>query len=230
MLNVISLSGGLDSTTLLHSLLYRGVLPADIIPVQFVYGSKHNPFEVEAVDQIVNQFGLASNLIRIDLTVGFSHLSSALLATGDAIPEGHYNDETMRQTVVPGRNLIFASFCAAVAESKASQQKTTARVLLGVHSGDHLIYPDCRPAFVRSLNDTIRFSSDARVHVEAPFTNVNKADIVKLGLKMGTPYELTRTCYKAQGEACGVCGSCRERLEAFHINNAADPIRYHAIA
>lgn len=225
MIGILSLSGGLDSTTLLAVMLSSKKY-SKVIPVQFVYDSKHNPYEVEAVDAIVKHYGLEKDLIRVNVSGAFASVKSALLTSGAAIPEGHYNEDVMKQTVVPGRNLIFASVCAAVAESTAVEHNTQAYICLGVHAGDHHIYPDCRPSFVQALDNVIHQSTEGRVFVSTPFLHLSKAEIIEAGARLEVPYNLTRTCYKAQGNACGVCGSCRERLEAFQLNNLEDPIIY----
>jgi len=130
----------------------------------------------------------------------------------------------MQATVVPARNLIFSSVIAGYAESVGA-----GAISLGVHSGDHHIYPDCRPEFVSSLNTSVLLATDKKVRVEAPFLNYTKAEIIKTGLNLKSvevPYHLTRTCYKDQELACGKCGSCFERLEAFEELGLTDPIKY----
>ena len=127
----------------------------------------------------------------------------------------------MSQTVVPGRNLIMSSILASIAETVGAQQ-----IYLGVHSGDHAIYPDCRPEFVEALDKTVKTSTDGKCVVVAPYLRGDKTSIIKDGLTMGVPYKDTRTCYKDQGIACGKCGSCQERLEAFKANGIEDPIEY----
>ena len=141
--------------------------------------------------------------------------------SGGEIPEGHYNDATMSQTVVPGRNLMFASILAGYAESIGFN-----RIALGVHKGDHEIYPDCRKEFVKALDSCIYLSTDKSVEVYTPLIDMDKIEIVQEGLDLEVPYHLTRTCYKDQERSCGVCGSCVERLEAFKLNNVKDPIEY----
>jgi len=150
-------------------------------------------------------------------------LDSALIGDDRDVPEGHFEDEVMKQTVVPGRNLLFASTMASVAENIGAD-----KVALGVHAGDHFIYPDCRPEFIRSLNTTIYLSTDGQVGVTAPWTKKTKADILNVGYNLDppVPYYLTRTCYKSQANSCGQCGACVERLEAFKKTNHSDPILY----
>jgi 7-cyano-7-deazaguanine synthase len=126
--------------------------------------------------------------------------------------------------VVPARNLIFASILAGYAESIDA-----GIISLGVHGGDHHVYPDCRPAFISSLNSTVMWATDCKVRVDAPFLYNSKAEILRIGLdlkKVTVPYHLTRTCYKDQVMSCGKCGSCVERLEAFAEVGMIDPIKY----
>jgi 7-cyano-7-deazaguanine synthase len=142
---------------------------------------------------------------------------------GGEIPEGHYESENMRKTVVPGRNLIMLSIMAGIAESEGASF-----VGIGVHSGDHHIYPDCRHEFIKSADTTIFLSSDRKVHIDAPFIGEDKASILEMGYSYNikVPYHLTRTCYKDQIHSCGKCGSCSERLEAFYLIGKEDPITY----
>jgi 7-cyano-7-deazaguanine synthase len=220
---VLALSGGLDSTVLLYGLRAAG---NEVFPVTFRYNSKHNPWERRAAAAVCVEAGVRP--LEVDLTGPFDAAAavakapSSLLSTSPAaVPEGHYNDETMRQTVVPGRNLIFASVLAAVAESVGADW-----VALGVHQGDHQIYPDCRPGFVSALGRTVAASTDGRVRVFTPLLHWDKAGVVREGIRLGVPFRLTRTCYTFWEAACGKCGACRERLEAFEKNGVPDPIEY----
>jgi len=221
---VMGLSGGMDSATLLGLLLEQGFA---IHCCSFVYGSKHGIYELEAAENIVAFYQERKKPVThrvIDLRIPFLYMQSSLLKSGGPIPEGHYEAESMKQTVVPGRNLIFASVMAGIAESIGADT-----IYLGVHSGDHAIYPDCRPTFIMSLNETISFSSDGKVRVVAPLLKDDKGSILYKGYHGCTPkipYHLTRTCYKDQPIACGKCGSCQERLEAFAKNGLKDPIPY----
>lgn len=221
---IIGLSGGMDSATLLGMLLQQGL---EVHCLQFAYGSKHEAYEGKAAHDIVRFYKREHKMPVTIQTVGlaniFMPINSALLRQGEAIPEGHYNDETMQKTIVPGRNLIMASILAATAESMGADF-----IALGVHQGDHFIYPDCRPGFINLLRLCIDASSDKKVHVLAPLLEKNKTDILRIGLALPiqVPYQLTRTCYKNQEDSCGKCGSCVERLEAFSNLNIKDPIVY----
>jgi 7-cyano-7-deazaguanine synthase len=191
-----------------------------------MYGSKHNAYERQAAIRIIQHYVDRYGEDRVipnffDLSEVFKPFQSNLLQSGGEIPEGHYEDESMKKTVVPGRNLIIASILAGLAESVGAEE-----IALGVHSGDHHIYPDCRPEFVASLYETVAYSSDGKVAVKAPFEKMMKADILRLGFTFEVPYYMTRTCYKDQEKSCGKCGSCRERLEAFIEVSEEDPIEY----
>lgn len=213
---ILSLSGGLDSSVLLAYYLNKGY---KVATVSFEYNSKHNLHELRAARNIAGYYGVSN--LKVDLRNAFLFTKSALIQTKTVIPEGHYNDEKMKQTVVPGRNLIFTSVLATVAESWNIDT-----VALAVHSGDHHIYPDCRPEFVKSLNETVQLSSEEKVKVKTPFLSMFKSNIVKLGDELNIPFQLTRTCYSRKPYACGKCGSCMERLEAFSENKMFDPVEY----
>lgn len=220
---VLALSGGVDSTTVLQWLLARNV---SVLCVQFQYQSKHNVFEVSAAQQVYKFYarkGASSSLscIQVDLSRIFTHMKSNLLKGQGEIPEGHYCDETMKQTVVPARNMVFLSVMAGLAESYVCNS-----IALGIHQGDHAIYPDCRPEFYSAMQHAVELGTGGKVDIEAPFLHATKSEIVKYGLANGVPYHLTRTCYKEQELSCGKCGSCVERLEAFASNNSHDPILY----
>lgn len=224
---VIGLSGGMDSVTLLNHLLAEG---HEVHCCIFNYGSKHNKYENKAAKDVVayyklyNISGLPVIPYFFDLTEILGNLNSALLKSSpEEIPEGHYAAENMKTTVVPGRNLLFAAVMGSLAESIGAT-----KIALGVHSGDHFIYPDCRTEFIKALDQTIYLSTDKKVEVIAPFHDLDKEGILRLGYASNLipPYHLTRTCYKDQELSCGKCGSCNERLEAFANIGKQDPIKY----
>jgi 7-cyano-7-deazaguanine synthase len=213
---VMSLSGGMDSTTVLAWLLSQG---ADVTCLNFIYGSKHNQYEEIAAQAVAAHYGV--KYIKFDLTEAFSPMKSNLLKSGDDIPEGHYSHESMSLTVVPGRNSIFASIMCGVAESIGAKV-----IALGIHQGDHDIYPDCRKEYFYAMKSALYLASDKKVEMIAPFLDTNKIGILDFGFRMQVPYELTRTCYKDQIVSCGKCGSCNERIEAFATHGVKDPIDY----
>jgi 7-cyano-7-deazaguanine synthase len=213
---VVSLSGGLDSTTVLGLAKAQG---HEIQTVGFCYGSKHNKYENKAAVNIASHYQVPYRLI--DFSSAAKGFKSNLMADGGAIPEGHYEAASMTQTVVPGRNIIFSSILAGFAWSFEYDE-----IWLGVHAGDHFIYPDCRPSFFVAMKTAVEEGTDKKVTMRAPFLMVDKVEIVRQGLVLKVPYLLTRTCYKDQSYACGRCGSCQERLTAFGRNGAEDPIAY----
>ena len=216
---VVSLSGGLDSTVLCASLLAERKYQS-VLPVFFRYGSKHGQWEEEAARKVAEYFSL--QLTLVDLCAAFSHTTSVLLAADKRrIPKTGYDSKSMEQTLVPGRNLIFASFLAAIAESRQAEA-----LALATHAGDHCLYPDCRPSFNAALASTIMESSDGKVCLLTPFDTMDKAAIVAQGIRLGVPFHLTRSCYENQAWSCGKCGTCRERLAAFVVNGVADPLLY----
>jgi 7-cyano-7-deazaguanine synthase len=220
---VMGLSGGMDSTTLLGILLSEGY---EVHTCTFMYGSKHNSYEFNAVNKIINFYKERNHPIfskHFNLTAAFQGFESALLISGEDIPEGHYEAESMKKTVVPGRNMIFASIMAGLAESIGAEA-----IALGVHQGDHHIYPDCRKEFIKAFDSAVYLSSDHKVSIYTPLINDTKSSILVKGytLELIPPYELTRTCYKNQTLSCGKCGSCQERLEAFNNIHIIDPIEY----
>ncbi len=215
----VSLSGGLDSAVLCADLLAKHG-PGAVAPVFFDYGSKHNPWEKQAAVAVAAHYGL--HLAVIDLSATFTHIKSALLAADQReIPAADYDEATMSQTMVPGRNLIFASVLAALAESREIPT-----VALATHGGDHHLYPDCRPAFNAALTAVVQQSTEGKVRVLTPFAGISKTEIVRLGLALAAPLHLTRSCYSAGEFSCGKCGTCAERLQAFAANGTQDPIRY----
>lgn len=213
---ILSLSGGMDSGTLLAELVYQKKKP---LAIGFVYPSKHNEYEIAAARKLAKFFNVP--FMVVNTTDVFNGISSNLLRHGGDIPEGHYNDESMKKTVVPGRNTIFTSILTGMAESRGIPE-----IYIGIHSGDHAIYPDCRPRYYASMRSVIQDATENKVTLLAPYIHMDKTYIIAQGKKVGMPYELTRTCYKAQLKACGMCGSCCERLEAFANNNMEDPIEY----
>lgn len=213
---ILSLSGGMDSGTLLRrcQLEYGSVLA-----VGFTYGSKHNQWEQICARRLCEHYDV--EFIQIDITSIGQHLQSNLLKSGGDIPEGHYEEESMKQTVVPGRNTIFMAILMGIAESRGAKH-----IAVGIHSGDHAIYPDCRPGFYKAFNAVCHHATEGAVEVVAPFLHMDKTSILEWGFRHEFPYNLTRTCYKDQRDPCGKCGACQERLEAFSNIRRKDPVRY----
>jgi 7-cyano-7-deazaguanine synthase len=218
MKSLILLSGGLDSAVLLADSISRGRQIA--LALNLYYGSKHGNWEGKAAEAVAGHYKVTLGNVHLRGLFDYGKSSSALLST-TPVPEGHYNEENMRQTVVPGRNLVFIAAAAAVAEAQGID-----RVLIAAHVGDHHIYPDCRVDFLASADGAIRTGSGGKVELHYPFSLLNKYEIVKRGIALQVPFHLTRTCYTDRAVACGRCGSCQERLEAFAMNGEPDPLEY----
>lgn len=215
---LVSYSGGLDSTTLLYQAM-KQYGKDNVSAVTFHYGSKHNDIEAKITTEHAKELGIKHNVIKLDFSNwGFK---SNLLKDGGDIPNGHYEQANMSQTVVPNRNMIFLSILGGIADSNGIN-----KILLASHAGDHAIYKDCRFEFTQAVNLTLYLATDNCVKVESPFNNISKADILRIGLKLGVPYEKTWTCYKGGIKPCidELCGTCYERIEAFDQNIKQDPL------
>ena len=212
--SVIIYSGGLDSTTLLYEERARVALA-----VTFDYGSNHAAREIACARHHCALLGV-EHLI-IDLAFMKRYFNSSLLSGADAIPEGHYDDENMRSTVVPFRNGIMLSVACGLAEDRGLK-----RVLIANHGGDHAIYPDCRPEFVAATDGAMQAGTYAGVQLAAPYTNLTKSEIVQRGVALGIDYGETYSCYRGGERHCGTCGTCTERREAFRLAGLPDPTEY----
>lgn len=212
--SLIIYSGGLDSTTLLYDWKERIALA-----LTFDYGSNHARQEKECADYHCRQLGIEH--IVIDLGFFAHHMPSSLTDGPDAVPEGHYDDQNMRSTVVPFRNGIMLSVACGMAESRGLKH-----VLMANHGGDHAIYPDCRPEFVQAMDAAMQAGTYMGVTLDAPYTNLSKTEIVRRGIALGVDYGHTYSCYKGGALHCGRCGTCTERREAFEEAGIPDPTCY----
>ena len=212
--SLIVLSGGMDSVTLLHE--YRDSIA---LAVNFIYGSNHNMRELACARLHCKELGIELLEIHLDFMGEYFH--SSLLEGAEAIPEGDYDSDNMRSTVVPFRNGIMLATAAGLAESRGLR-----KVMLANHSGDHSIYPDCRPDFVKAMAEAISAGTYENIELLAPYTNKTKAEIAKKGVVMGIDYSTTYSCYKGGENHCGLCGTCRERREAFQIAGIVDKTVY----
>lgn len=212
---VVICSGGQDSVTLLYDVRSKGFEPHVL---SFDYGQRHKR-ELECAKEICGLLGLPHKVVKLDINDLVQ--GSALTSEDIEVPEGHYAEGNMKLTVVPNRNMIMLSIATGYAVSIGAKD-----VFFGAHAGDHEIYPDCRKEFIEALNQSTRIANYTPVTIHAPFIEIDKGDIAKLGLELGIPYEKTHTCYKGEAEACGVCGSCQERLEAFQKAGVEDPLPY----
>ncbi len=192
-----------------------------VVAVSFDYGAKHNHREIPFAAEHAARMGVRHELIRLDFVNRL--FSSALLQSGGEIPEGHYEAETMKQTVVPFRNAILLSIAAGLAESAGAEA-----LVIAAHGGDHAIYPDCREEFMRAMGEAMRAGTYAAVKLLRPFIALNKAEIAQEGARLGVNFARTWSCYKGGALHCGKCGTCVERREAFARAGIADPTVYAA--
>lgn len=212
MKSVVVFSGGMDSTTALYKLVHEG---DQVCALTFDYGSKHNAAEYKRAVNICEKLGVELSKIELPLD---RYFRSSLLQSGEDIPEGHYQEETMKSTVVPFRNGIMLSIAIGFAESIDAD-----RVVIGNHSGDHAIYPDCRSSFISAMNDAAKFGTYKEVTIYSPFCQMNKREIALEGKKLNIDWNDTWSCYKGGEIHCGKCGTCVERKEALE---GFDPTEY----
>ena len=237
---VLSLSGGMDSSTVLLHLLAEGY---EVTAVAFDYGQKHK-IELERAQQLVDYIDLSRinepninfKVIKLDGLVEL--LNSNLVEGGEDVPEGHYEEENMKETVVPNRNKMFSSIIQAVALSIANEKDCEVIIAMGIHAGDHAIYPDCRQEFRDAdYNAFVEGNWDAnKVTYYTPFLNGDKFDILvegqsacyKLGLDFDDVYKRTNTSYKptVDGLSDYKSASSVERIEAFIKLGRKDPVEY----
>ena len=192
----------MDSITMLYEYKERIALG-----ISFDYGSNHNAREIPFAAMHCERLGIK----HIVINLGFMHqyFKSSLLEGAEAIPEGNYDEENMKSTVVPFRNGIMLSIAAGVTESNGLKY-----VMMANHGGDHTIYPDCRPEFVSAMSEATRLGTYPGIEVLAPYTGITKSDIARHGKALGIDYAETWSCYKGGEHHCGKCGTCRERIEA----------------
>nr|WP_315441196.1 7-cyano-7-deazaguanine synthase QueC [uncultured Prevotella sp.] len=212
--SVIIVSGGLDSITLLYDKAETIALA-----ISFDYGQNHSKKELPYAEYHCQKLGIPH--ITIPLTFMHQYFKSSLLEGAEAIPEGHYEEENMKSTVVPFRNGIMLAIATGIAESHELK-----RVYIANHGGDHTIYPDCRPEFIDAMDKATSAGTFVDVRVEAPYTNISKTDIVRRGTALGIDYAKTWSCYKGSEMHCGKCGTCVERKEAFADAGVEDPTEY----
>ena len=213
---IVVYSGGLDSTVLLHHLHKGG---HEVAAFSVNYGQRHSR-ELDFAAKNCAALGIEHR------TADLSHLvdlvgGSSLTDPNIAVPEGHYEQDTMKQTVVPNRNMILLSLAAAWAISRRADC-----VAYAAHAGDHAIYPDCRESFTQALDAAIRLADWHEVGLHRPFVGLTKGDIVKCGHELEIDFTQTWSCYQGGELHCGRCGTCIERREAFHLAEVEDPTTY----
>lgn len=212
--SVIIVSGGMDSITLLYDMKDRIALG-----ISFDYGSNHNAREIAFAKTHCERLGIKHIVIKLDFMARY--FKSSLLEGADAIPEGHYEDENMKSTVVPFRNGIMLAIAAGIAESNGMKY-----LMIANHGGDHAIYPDCRPEFIRAMSDATRFGTYPGIEILAPYTDITKGEIALRGKQLGIDYAETWSCYKGGERHCGKCGTCVERKEALQYAGIKDDTEY----
>ena len=212
-------SGGLDSVTLAYFLQAEGY---DLHLLSFDYGQRHKK-ELSFAEKCAKR--LEADFDVIDLSGIGKFLKGSALTDDVPVPDGHYAEPSMAITVVPNRNAIMLSIAFGIAVAEQSEI-----VAAGVHAGDHFIYPDCRPVFIKAFDEMQRAAvegfGNSKLKLEAPFMNLGKHQIVHLGNAIGVPYADTWSCYKGGEKHCGTCGTCNERKEAFDLAGVPDPTEY----
>jgi 7-cyano-7-deazaguanine synthase len=216
-MNVVVLcSGGMDSVAALYWAHRDHHVAAAI---SFDYGAKHNHREIPFAREHAIRLGLRHEVVALDFVNRL--FASDLLKSGSAVPDGHYEADNMRQTVVPFRNAIMLSIACGIAESA-----NAVGVVIAAHGGDHAIYPDCRETFMEAMGSAMRLGTYAGVELLRPFIAINKGQIAAMGAKLGVDFARTWSCYKGGDIHCGTCGTCVERREAFIQAGMADPTIY----
>lgn len=196
------LSGGMDSVTMLHE--YAKSIE---LAVTFIYGSNHNARELECARLHCRELGI--ELVEINLSFIGDYFHSSLLEGAEAVPEGDYDFDNMKSTVVPFRNGIMLAAAAGLAESRGLKA-----VMIANHAGDHALYPDCRESFIKAMGRAIAEGTYDDIELCAPYTLLTKGQIALRGKRLGVDYTTTYSCYKGGEKHCGRCGTCIERRQA----------------
>ena len=205
-------SGGLDSYTLLNKAMKKF---DRVEAITFNYGQKHNK-EIEYAKSNCVELNIKHEVVNLDLE---NILAGSALVGDIDIPEGNYDKEKMKQTIVPNRNMIMISVAASLVIKNDIEY-----LWYAAHSGDHEIYPDCRPEFIDKMAAVLEICDYHKIKFEAPFQNLSKNEIVATGLSMNLDYSKTWTCYEGKEKPCGKCSACLERALSFEANNTEDPL------
>lgn len=213
---IVLLSGGMDSVTAFH----HAVETMDVVgSLSIDYGSRHNHRELPFAAMHSQSVNVPNFLIPLGFVA--SHFDSQLLGNTGSIPKGHYEEDSMKQTVVPFRNAIMLSIATGLAESKGASG-----VVIAAHAGDHAIYPDCREEFMSAMDSAMQSGTYAKVRLIRPFIHLDKAAIARRGHQLGIDFRQTWSCYEGGDIHCGACGTCVERREAFQLAGLVDPTEY----
>ncbi|MGE9294232.1 MAG: 7-cyano-7-deazaguanine synthase QueC [Puniceicoccales bacterium] len=213
---IVVYSGGLDSTVLLYDLLKSG---HEAAALSVNYGQRHRK-ELDCAAQVCASLGVEHRVADLSAVTGLLG-GSSLTDPSIAVPEGHYAEDSMKQTVVPNRNMLLLSLATAWAISQKADC-----VAYAAHAGDHTIYPDCREEFTDALDRAIRLADWHEIFLHRPYVQLSKADIVRRGAELEVPFAQTWSCYQGEDKHCGRCGTCIERREAFHLAGVEDPTPY----
>lgn len=217
---VVLCSGGMDSVAALY---WARQAHEPVAAVSFDYGSKHNHREIPFAAEHAARLGVRHEVIPLPFVDRL--FASDLLSGGGEVPDGHYEEETMRRTVVPFRNAIMLSIAAGLAESAGAEG-----LVIAAHAGDHAIYPDCREEFMRAMAEAMRAGTYAGIRLLRPFIAMDKGAIAAEGARLGVDFARTWSCYKGGPVHCGTCGTCVERREAFLKAGLPDPTAYASTA
>jgi len=213
---VVLCSGGMDSVTALHWARHEHDVRA---AVSFDYGAKHNHREIPFAREHAAAMGVRHEVMALDFVGRL--FASDLLKGGGEVPDGHYEETIMKQTVVPFRNAIMLSIACGFTESAGAEG-----LVIAAHGGDHAIYPDCREEFMHAMGEAMRLGTYAGVQLLRPFIAMTKGQIAAEGARRGVDFARTWSCYKGGAIHCGTCGTCVERREAFMQAGLADPTEY----
>lgn len=214
MKTIVVLSGGMDSAVLLYYLVRMG---HEIETVSIDYGQRHRR-ELSCARDLASKLKVRHDIINL------SSLGSLLTGSSQSdpsipVPFGRYDEPSMKQTVVPNRNMVLLACVGAVAIARKAD-----KIAYGAHSGDHAIYPDCRLEFVEAMRNAFGLADWHKIDLISPFIDLHKGEICSIGAGLEVPFELTWTCYVGGDKPCGKCGACTERAEAFQFAGIPDPL------
>lgn len=226
---VVASSGGCDSSVCVSAAV-KEFGAENVVTVSVSYGQKHSR-ELECAEAIAKHYGLRHEVIDLSQIFKYSNCSLLQQSTED-VPEGSYEEQINKSesgvvsTYVPCRNSLIISAIASLGLSIFPDDEV--HIYLGAHADDAAgnAYPDCSKEFTDAMKQAIYLGTDHQVIVDTPLVEMNKAQVVKLGLDLGTPFELTTSCYNGRDKACGRCGTCADRINAFKANHMVDPIPY----
>lgn len=220
---LVLFSGGVDSATCLGIAVDK-YGAEEVLALSVYYGQKHSK-EIEAAEKIAEYYGVKWR--TLDLALIFADSACSLLkGSSEEIPKESYAEQLTHtegspvSTYVPFRNGLFLASAASIALSNGCEV-----IYYGAHSDDAAgnAYPDCSSEFNEAISRAVYLGSGNALEIKAPFVGLTKAQVVREGLRIGVPYELTWSCYEGGDRPCGVCGTCRDRMAAFKANGVADP-------